>query len=558
VFDVRLTWTAFIAFAIASAQTPLIYYRGVVNSASYMAPGLPGGAIARGSIFSIFGTNLGPASSPTLAFPLQTTFGNVSITVTSGSTTVNAIPIYVSPGQINAIMPSNAPLGMASVIVKSSNSASTPVPVRVTDSNFGIFTANGAGAGPGILQNFVSAETQPVNSLQQAAKPGQVLTLWGTGLGAATFPDNVAPTAGDLPVQTEVFVGGKSATILYHGRSPCCAGVDQIALQLAPNTPLGCWVPVYARTKGTNVSNYVTIAVSADGGPCAESSNALPAALIRGGNVGMILAARIAVHQDVGVDNTNDTISDLWGSYFAQEKAGPFNFNPMFSLPPAGTCTSYTKIGEFPHGLGFLPGMTPPTGRALDGGSLTISSSSAMPPTQTASDLVPGMSLDSLGGAIPTIPGLTDTSFLNPGNFTVVGAGGKDAGAFHATLTMTAAPTWTNRDQLSNIVRSAGFTVSWTGAAAGQSVFVSGGGVDLPANATGTFLCLAKPGDTSLTVPPDALANVPAAHARLVQSRGAIYVGQWPIATPAQFNASGLDSGLLLGTEVTGKTVAFQ
>ena len=87
----------------ASAQLPLIYYRGVLNSASYMSPGLPGGGIARGSVFSIFGSNIGPASSPSLAFPLQTTLGNVSVTVSSGSNVVHAIPIYVGSSQINAI-----------------------------------------------------------------------------------------------------------------------------------------------------------------------------------------------------------------------------------------------------------------------------------------------------------------------------------------------------------------------------------------------------------------------------------------------------------------------
>jgi uncharacterized protein (TIGR03437 family) len=523
-----------------------------------MSSGLPGGGIARGSVFSIFGSNIGPASSPSLAFPLQTTLGNVSVTVSSGSNVVHAIPIYVGSSQINAIMPSNAPLGMVSVTVRFNNSSSTPMPVRITDSSFGIFTANGGGTGPGILQNFIAADTQPINSLQQAAKPGQVLTLWGTGLGAATFPDNVAPTPGNLPVQTEVFVGGKSATVLYNGRSPCCSGVDQIALQLPADTPLGCWVPVYVRTKGTNVSNFVTIAVSADGSACSEPSNALPTALIQGGNIGMILAARIAVHHDVGVANINDSISDELGAYFAQEKPGQFNFNPMFSLPPAGTCTSYTFAGDFPISPGFLPGMTPPTGRVLDAGAITISSGGTPPANQTATALAPGMYLAPLGGAIPTIPGSQNTAFLNPGSFALGGAGGKDVGSFQATLTMPAPPNWTNRDQLSSVTRSQGFTVAWTGAAAGQTVFIGGGGVDLPVNSTGMFLCIAKPGDTSLTVPPDVLANVPAAHARLIQSKGVVYIGQWPIASPVQFNASGLDSGLLLGTEVSGKTVMFQ
>src|SRR5205823_5836186 len=100
--------------ACAIAQPPLIYNRAILNAASFMPPGVPGGPIARGSIFSIFGTRLGP-SSPTKvsSFPLGTTLANISITVSQGSTTVNAIPLYVSESQINAIMPSNAPLGVA-------------------------------------------------------------------------------------------------------------------------------------------------------------------------------------------------------------------------------------------------------------------------------------------------------------------------------------------------------------------------------------------------------------------------------------------------------------
>src|SRR5580698_1673603 len=106
---------AFLLSGVAGAQT--IFPRGIVNAASFVAPGLPGGAIAQGSIFSIFGTNLGPGSSPPLAFPLVTTLGGVSIKVSQGANSVNAIPLFVSPGQINALMPSNTPLGLVSVQV---------------------------------------------------------------------------------------------------------------------------------------------------------------------------------------------------------------------------------------------------------------------------------------------------------------------------------------------------------------------------------------------------------------------------------------------------------
>jgi uncharacterized protein (TIGR03437 family) len=170
-------------------QTPLISPKSVLNAASYAAPGLPHGSIAQGSIFSIFGTSIGPSTpSPPLAFPLSTSLGGVSIKVFQGATSVNAYPIYVGAGQINAIMPSNAPLGRASVQVTINGIPTNPAPVTVVNASFGIYTINSAGIGPGVLFNYVSSSNQPINAPGTSATPGQVMTLWGTGLGPVAFP----------------------------------------------------------------------------------------------------------------------------------------------------------------------------------------------------------------------------------------------------------------------------------------------------------------------------------------------------------------------------------
>src|ERR1700689_4916833 len=88
---------------VAVAQPPLIYNRSIYNAASFMPAGVPMGAIAQGSIFTIFGAQMGPAKSVTAnSFPLGTTLGGVSINIVQGSTTVSAIPLYVSAIQINA------------------------------------------------------------------------------------------------------------------------------------------------------------------------------------------------------------------------------------------------------------------------------------------------------------------------------------------------------------------------------------------------------------------------------------------------------------------------
>jgi hypothetical protein len=82
--------------------------------------------------------------------------------------------------------------------------------------------------------------------------------------------------------------------------------------------------------------------------------------------------------------------------------------------------------------------------------------------------------------------------------------------------------------------------------------------MDLPSTSTGLFLCVAAPGSTSFTVPPEILANMPATRSNLILSKGVIYVGTMPTQNPATFQASGLDLGLLVTAAFSGKTVIFQ
>ena len=410
-------------------QSPLISPKSVLNAASYASPGLPNGSIALGSIFSIFGTGLGPAPpSPPLAFPLSTSLGGVSIKVFVGSTSVTAYPIYISPGQINAIMPSNAPLGRASVQVTLNGVAGNPAPITVVNSSFGIYSINSAGVGPGVLFNFVSQSNQPVNAPATAAMPGQVMTLWGTGLGPVTFPDNVAPTAGNVAIQTEVFVGGQPATVAYYGRSPCCAGDDQVVFTIPPNAPLGCWVPVFVRTGGTNVSNSATIAITADGSPCSEPSNPLGAYVISGGNIGNLQLIRTVKHDDFVMTAPTDFTTDVMIPSFRQEPGGQFAFNSKLSLPPAGACTVYSMTGNQFSGAA-LPGVAAGT-NYLDPGAITVTGTKGS--RTNAKGPYPFIPV-SIGANIPNAS-MANTTFLDPGNFTVSSPGTAAVGPIQASV----------------------------------------------------------------------------------------------------------------------------
>ena len=105
------------AVSYLSAQ-PTVFLRGIVNAGSSAPAGLPSGGIARGSLFTIYGSGIGPPTGVSATtYPVGTSLAGVTINIIQGSTQVSALPVYVSAGQVNALMPSNAPLGMASITV---------------------------------------------------------------------------------------------------------------------------------------------------------------------------------------------------------------------------------------------------------------------------------------------------------------------------------------------------------------------------------------------------------------------------------------------------------
>ncbi len=108
-----------------AAQTPAIDSGGVVNAASYAYAGLPSAGIAQGSIFAIFGNNLGPTpfAQPS-GYPIPTTLGGVTVRVTFGSTSGNAYLFLTSAKQITAMLPSNIAVGTASLTVTANGATS--------------------------------------------------------------------------------------------------------------------------------------------------------------------------------------------------------------------------------------------------------------------------------------------------------------------------------------------------------------------------------------------------------------------------------------------------
>jgi uncharacterized protein (TIGR03437 family) len=536
---------------------PYISYRGIVNAASSMPAGLPGGSIAQGSIFSLYGTGLGPATGVQVsAFPLQSTLAGVSMQIQQGATSVSAIPIFVSAAQINAIMPSGAPLGKVQIRVSYQGATSNPGYVNVVGASFGIFTISGLGFGPGVVRNFVSSGQPPLNSLLQSAGPGQTVTLYGTGLGPVNS-DTTAPPAGNLSTKVDVFVGGLAAPVSYSGRSPCCSGLDQIDFQIPANAPQGCYVPVQVQTNGTSVSNAATISIQSGGGQCADALNPLVPDLIKGAKLGLVALTR-TLNEWLGPPGGSDLASDLAVGLFFETAASPWPFNPLYSSPAPGTCMVYTGKGDFIR-ADALPGSTPAA--ELNAGpsfSVTGTSGKVVVPSLDSAGMF-GASLGATGfdGMVGDYPTGTIPATLDPGAVSVSGPGGTAVGPLQGAATASAPLTWINRDQISLVDRSQPLSLTWSGGnSATDVVFITGANADLPSNASAGFLCSVPLGQQSFTVPAYVLANLPASHSSFVPAFLAITA--LPANGSAALSGSGLDAGYVMYGSSTKKTIGLQ
>jgi len=203
----------------ASAQNPVVAPGGVVSAANGRAVSSVTAA-ARGSLVSIYGSDLSAQTASATGVPIATQLAGTQVRF--GDT---AAPLlFVSPGQINAQVPFELS-DVASVDLVVQTIAGTSGPVRVTLLS----------AAPGILSVFKG------DSQVSSANPisaGDRITIFATGLGAV-YPTVLSGQPGPLNppavagIQPLVRVGGRLARVEFAGMAPGLAGgvyrVDAIA-----------------------------------------------------------------------------------------------------------------------------------------------------------------------------------------------------------------------------------------------------------------------------------------------------------------------------------------
>ncbi len=569
----------FILFASLSFAKPTISTDGIVSAASYLPSGFPNSGIAQGSIFIVFGSGMGPAAIvQNNAFPLQEKLGGTSVDVTVNGTTTHALMIYTVAGQVAAILPSATPTGDGTLTVTYNGSASDPAPIHVIKNGFGIFTINQAGTGPAVatfadysVVTLIATGTDRPQTLARPAKPGEVLILWGTGLGAVTGVDESQPAVGgDMKnLAATVFVGGKSAQIQYKGRSPGSAGLDQINFKV-PAGVTGCFVPVAVQAGGV-LSNFGSIAISTDGKTCkdpaTDSAGHSPvgdvlAKLQAQGKVtlGLVQLSRFGVFFNLAPLSLTIQQDTGSGYFYSVNKQQFLSSLGVASLNPFGSCVVWACRGA---------ACVPPTQGAatalLDAGAaLTVNGPNG--PKQLTKTNSGSYSAALGGGSISDPKG-----YLEPGQYTLTGTGGSGAnaiGAFTAGQTLTAAPlTWsiTSAGQSGGTIsRSSDVALQWSGGAPNGYVSIIGTSTsDATADAgqvTATFGCTAQGASGQFTIPSWVLSALPKSgslsQGGITVSNGFLLMGTYPAFTP--FNAPNLDLGYFTNIVLSGQNVAYQ
>ena len=201
----------------ASSSAPSIASGGVINAASGAA------GVAPGAWISIFGSNFSTAATAASGSDLvngylPTKLGGAGVTINGKAAYIN----YISPGQINVQAPADSTAGNVTVTVtNAAGSSSVTAPMKAVMP--GLFTSSdyvlAVRPSDSVIVNGTGAAASGY-STTAAAKPGDILEIFGTGFGATTEtvpPGLVFSGAYSTTSTPAVAIGSASATVLYSG-----------------------------------------------------------------------------------------------------------------------------------------------------------------------------------------------------------------------------------------------------------------------------------------------------------------------------------------------------
>ncbi|MBL8175808.1 MAG: hypothetical protein JNK48_14125 [Bryobacterales bacterium] len=222
------------------------------------------GPVAPDSLATLFSGDVTALTEQPTGSALPATLGGIQVRVTDAGGTARLAPLlYVSPRQINMVVPAGTREGNAAVAILAGNTTRAAGTMQITRVQPGIFTANGQGTGVAAAAGIrVAADGTQTSQLSFTCVDGVcnaapldmgssaeqfVLSLYGTGIRGISGTDAVRATVNGLQTQ-----------VLYAGRQPTFAGLDQVNL-LLPKTLAGAGMAVVQLSVDGQSANAVLV-----------------------------------------------------------------------------------------------------------------------------------------------------------------------------------------------------------------------------------------------------------------------------------------------------------
>ena len=212
-----------------------------VNAADYSAN------LAPGALASAFGIDLALETEAARSLPLPTELAGTRVLVNGKAASL----LYVSPSQINYLIPADTPVGNVEVRVERANNRSSET-IQVKSAGFAAFSLDATGTGEGAILDGRTFQPGPYE-IQTERGEATILALFGTGLGEAGNQNFVSQ-------RVRVFVGGLEAKVHYAGPQGHFAGLEQINFELPPGVAHHGTLPVLVKIDD-QPTNSVTVDV---------------------------------------------------------------------------------------------------------------------------------------------------------------------------------------------------------------------------------------------------------------------------------------------------------
>ena len=209
-------------------------------------------------IVASFGNGLANATLSANTIPLPDELAGTRVRVKDNAGTERLAKLFfISPTQLNYLIPKDTSIGIAMVTVTSGDNIVSSSAIQISTVAPGIFTASASGTGlpAAEILRIKPGDVRSTESIPQVIDLGPAgdqvyLTLYCTGIRNRSSLDNIIVTIGGTPVG-----------VLYAGLTPGFEGLDQINIGPLPRSLAGRGIANVVVAMDGKIANTVQITI---------------------------------------------------------------------------------------------------------------------------------------------------------------------------------------------------------------------------------------------------------------------------------------------------------